>query len=75
MKPRLRTEGEGETLCPSMWRVKFCTEGRRDLGPVMRISVLLLLSFRKLLSIQVLISEMQFVMVERVTGVMDLVEM
>lgn len=46
-------------------------EGRRDLGPVMRSSVLLLLSFKKLLSIHVLMSEMQFVMVERISGVMD----
>lgn len=32
---------------------EVCTEGRRDLGPISGSSVLLLLSFRKFVSIQV----------------------
>lgn len=41
---------------------------------MIRSSVLLLLSLRKFLSIQVLMSDMQLVMVERIARVMDLVD-
>lgn len=44
--------GGGEVMAVDE-EVKFFTEGRRDLGPKMRSSVLLLLGFRRLLSIQV----------------------
>lgn len=54
-----------------MEREKFFTEGRRVLGLIMRSSVLLLLSLRKLLSIHVLMSERQLVIVEMISGVMD----
>lgn len=75
MIPRFRTEWEGDTIFPSIRRLKFCSLGRSDFGPVIRSSVLLLFSLRKLLSIQVFKSEMQSVMVERIAGVMDLVDM
>lgn len=70
MMARLRTEGEGLTLCPSVRREKTWAEGRSALNPGMRSSGLLLFHMRKSLSIQFLISVKVFVMVERMTGEM-----
>ena len=54
---------------------KFWEVGRVDFGPKIIISVLLLLSLRKLWSIQVLMSVRQLVRVDRMAGVMAVVVM
>ena len=54
---------------------KFGEVGRVDFGPKILISVLLLLSLRKLWFIQVFMSVRQLVRVERIAGVMVLVVM
>lgn len=73
MKPRFRIWGEVVTVWPSTDRVKSWVEGRSDLGPMTMISDLLQLSLRKLAFIQDFIADRQFVMVNTVAGVMDLV--
>lgn len=73
MKPRFRIWGEVVTVGPSTERVKSWEEERSDLGPMTMISDLLQLSLRKLAFIQDFIAERQFVMVNTVAGVMDLV--
>lgn len=61
------------TIWPSTDIVKSLEEGRSDLGPMIMISDLLQLSLRKLAFIQDFIADRQFVMVDTVAGVMDLV--
>ena len=75
MTPRLRMWVEAGIVEPSIESEKSGQEVRSDLGPMMRISDLLLLSCRKFVCIQFFISVRQLVMVEWVAGVMDLVEM
>lgn len=58
-----------------MRREKSWAESGRDFDPVIRSSVLLLLRFKKVLSTQILMTVRQFVMVGRMSGLMDLVEM
>lgn len=58
-----------------MGREKTWVEDRRTLGPIIMSSVLLLLRLTKLLSIQILMLAKQFVMVRRMTGMTDLVQM
>ena len=55
---------EGVTVDPSMQSEKSCVELVRELGPIMMISDLLQLSFRKFFCIHVFISVRQAVRVE-----------
>ena len=61
MTPRLFTWGEGETMELSIEREKLSTLDRVDLVPTRRISVLSLLSLRRLEVNQVCSSERQSV--------------
>ena len=61
MTPRLFTWGEGETVELSMVREKLLVFDKVDLVPMRRISVLLLLSLRKLCVNQSFISVRQSV--------------
>ena len=72
MTPRLRTLVEGVTVEPSIFMDMFWVERVRVSGPMMRISDLLQLSFKKFFCIQVLTSVRQVVMVDKVVGVMVL---
>lgn len=74
MMPRLRTWVEGVTMEPSMVREKVWAERMREFGPMMSISDLLQLSWRKFCCIHVFISARQVVRVEWVVEVMVLEE-
>ena len=62
MTPRLRTSEDGEMEQPSIWRRKSPTFWCSALGAMSMTSVLLPLSWRRLLVSQVFISWMQLTM-------------
>ena len=73
MTPRLRTEVEGETVEPSMFREKLWKVRVRESGPINRISDLLPLSFMKLICMKDVTSVRQAVRVAWVVAVMVVV--